>query len=616
MYISSISIVNFRKFGQTPFEMKFKAGLNILLGENNVGKTTILEAIALCLSIGDIDKPVSLSASDFNNPLAPIEIKLTFSGLSPEQEAACIVALSKIETGEPSASMTFIFELKGSRVLTTITCGENDSSKPSNEMMTYIHCNYLKAVRDVTLEFTPGFRNRIARILERRFNDLTETQVAEFVAIFNKANQEAKSFSIPIEKTGEANEEVKETEMYCPIDNLEKQANGIIQKLQFAGDDNAISLCFIEHELRRILRNVIAKLQTLNLELSLNGMGYNNLIYLAMLLTELDKGYDKHEYVCLIVEEPEAHLHPQLQKLLLEFFIQDFKHIQVILSSHSPIFVSDSVIDDLIVLTANKATDMCPTPLKDTGLSSEAKTFLRRFLDVSRAQLLFARNVVLVEGYSEAMLFKSFWNINHALPENKFHNQSIEVVNIEGVAFEYYVELVEKVFSRTGTKCVVMTDDDRGTGIDVPTNQKIIQETSLADAVDRFDITPLSSRYNKVKALIDGLKAKNMAIELCTSRKTLEVEIGLANSKQFAFLFKVAGESEEYWRAKDGKDVEIALDLWQRVRADKLAFAAKVMDEIDASGAPQMPEHFKKAFDFIGGTSVANGADAGTTENC
>ena len=607
MHISSIMIKNFRRFNQNPFCMDFNPGLNILIGENNVGKTTVLEAIALCLSIGDFDKPFALQPSDFHDQDLPIEVKLVFSDLNNSQEAAFHTALSSLNSGAPTVEFTFHFEIKGSRIIRSITCGQTDALKSSEEMLTYIHCNYLKAVRDVTLEFSPGFRNRIAKILERKFSVLSKARKEEFIEIFNEANTKAKSFSVPLSELGhtENHEDQVDNESaseYRPIEILESAANDIIHKLQFIGDDNDIYLCFIEHELRRILRNVIAKLQTLDLDLTLNGMGYNNLIYLAMLLTELEQGYEDHEYLCLIVEEPEAHLHPQLQKLLLEYFSQEFPNVQVFLSSHSPIFVSDSLLDNIIVMITADSGLINSVPLKSIGLSMETKSFLRRFLDVTRAQLFFARNIVFVEGYSEAMLFKAFWNEEYRDDEKAFHKQSIEVVNIQGIAFDYYVELIEKVYVTTGTKCVVITDDDRGTGNDVPDELKITQKTSLSDAVSRFDIAPLSARYQLLKKSIEALKEKGISIELCTARKTLEVEFGYANSENPELLAKVVGGSIDYWADSNKNINEVAIDIWLKVAKKKTSFALEILDEMGTDRKLVSPIHFKKAFDFIGGS--------------
>ena len=91
---------------------------------------------------------------------------------------------------------------------------------------------------------------------------------------------------------------------------------------------------------------------------------------------------------------------------------------------------------------------------------------------MTKSQFFFARKIVLVEGYTEAILFRAFWDNYYGNDNDRFHKQSIEVVNIANVAFRHYAELVAKIFRQTGTKCAVITDDDRGTGRDVPSAQK------------------------------------------------------------------------------------------------------------------------------------------------
>ena len=88
-------------------------------------------------------------------------------------------------------------------------------------------------------------------------------------------------------------------------------------------------------------------------ELFQNGLGYNNLLYMSTVLG--DMSLEKEEILCnlFLIEEPEAHLHPQLQNLIHNFFEESYKdssNIQVIYTSHSPTLVSRIAVDNINVL--------------------------------------------------------------------------------------------------------------------------------------------------------------------------------------------------------------------------------------------------------------------------
>jgi putative ATP-dependent endonuclease of the OLD family len=213
-------------------------------------------------------------------------------------------------------------------------------------------------------------------------------------------------------------------------------------------------LVFADPRFERIVATLRAMAGTLEpLELAENGLGYNNLLYIAVLVAALaDPG--EAALRLLLVEEPEAHLHPQLQDLLMRYVeAEGGGETQVVVTSHSPNLASAARVERVTVMVAQAPGEaVVARAARDVGLSDKQLAHLRRFLDVTKAALLFARGVVLVEGVAEQLLVIAR-RLGRPLPRH-----GAAVINIGGVAFDPFIELF--VPERLPYRCVVLSDGD------------------------------------------------------------------------------------------------------------------------------------------------------------
>lgn len=307
----------------------------------------------------------------------------------------------------------------------------------------------------------------------------------------------------------------------------------------------------LKNKIKELLR-VIQKL-----ELFQNGLGFNNIIYISTVLGDLleRKTTGSEIYLALLIEEPEAHLHPQLQNLLFSYFKQIQKNgIQVFITSHSPTITAKTDLDTISVMNNDNNGNINLIPFRNICFEDlKHKRYLQRFLDVTKSQLFFAEGIIFVEGLAEAILLSIFADI---LDKNLDKN-GIEVVNIGGVAFAPFAKLIESEHDTIGLKirCAIISDNDRTDG-------------SISDRAKK--LTKLRNCFLEVH-----LAERTFEFELLKSNEDLIMQI----YKQLHPQFEIKGSLEEKWNRlekglKSNKDKEelaqtLSIELEENMQSRK-----------------------------------------------
>ncbi len=172
-----------------------------------------------------------------------------------------------------------------------------------------------------------------------------------------------------------------------------------------------------------VLRMIIKYAVGIEVPATYNRLGYNNLIYMSLLLAKMQADsnitYMKRNAKVLsflAVEECEAHLHPAMQYKFLQF-LQDNKangHVrQIFMTSHSTQIASAVKLDDLICLTSPVLGQInvgYPRVIyrKDNADDMVSKQYVQRFLDATKADMFFANKLIFVEGVAEELLLPVF----------------------------------------------------------------------------------------------------------------------------------------------------------------------------------------------------------------
>lgn len=218
-----------------------------------------------------------------------------------------------------------------------------------------------------------------------------------------------------------------------------------------------------------------------------------------------------------------------------------------------------------------------PRAPKGFGLDKATLAHLRRFLDVTKAALLFARGVILVEGVAEQLLIPALAReLKRPLP-----TYGVTVVNVGGLAFRPFAELFGK--DRLPYPCAIISDADAPGGKPNP-----------ADLRDGDIMLSASARA------IAELQLKNVSVHL--ARKTFEWDLAAAGNaavmREALALIKPR-VAEALKRSLSGKDADTQAELlYEKVKDVKGPFAQALAQVVDSGVRLHIPDYIRGAITF------------------
>ena len=524
-------------------DLSFTKGLNVLIGENDSGKSAILEAIKMVLKTHAYERLMWVK-EDFYEGTDELRIELLIDGLTNSEAAHFTEWLGWTDGDSPRPILRLIYSVRlidDKPMTSEIRAGMDESGTAiDSQAREYLKVTFLKPLRDAENELTAKKYSRLSQILGGHDlfkkgaygKELFENYVAT-------ANQQIKQwFEDEVAEDGQ-------------LSNKE-QIKGVIDGFlgSFIQKDTASSFSISGSHIREILEKL-----SLNLDGTTRpGLGTMNRLYMAAELLHLQKPGWNGIKLCL-VEEEEAHLHPQAQMKVLET-IQKQKGTQFIITTHSPnlaskVVLSEDNLNQVVICKEGKVFPMGPTY---TQLDKSDYEFLDHFLDVTKANLFFAKGIILVEGWAEEIILPA---IAQGMGKDLTAHE-VSIINVGSTAYMRYAKIfMRQNLESMGCKVAIVTD------LDIRPN----------DENGRFDAAIEAEKRTNITAQVDTTNYPDVSWHIA---EHWTLEWCLNESGKFGDLFKEAVSKvhsrTDAFKKKDGqfKTEDFKAELANKLRKYKI----------------------------------------------
>ncbi|TBC89210.1 DUF2813 domain-containing protein (plasmid) [Rhizobium leguminosarum] len=459
MHISRVKIQNFANFQS----LDIRTGEDmVIVGENKVGKSNFLRAIQLILDPSLSERDRRLGLEHFWDGLGEqklgetVEVSIDLTEPTDDSRLLRYLADCVIDPGPPFVGrLTYRYQPKPDLGRAPVSMadyefiifgGEDPNNLYGSDLRRMIPMDVQGALRDAEKDLASWRSSPLRPLIESLIASLGQETRQEIQDLIDAAQ------AAVIER--------REIEATADLIN--------IRLIQMVGAQHAVplSLGLAPTRLDALLRGLRLLIDAGARSVSEASLGSANLIFLALKALELDRlvtdGERDHSFFA--VEEPEAHLHPHVQRLVYRHFFasqteqereSSARRQTTILTTHSPHIASVAPLESIVILRRDKRIGATTgVAAAQAPLTSEDVADLQRYIDVTRGELLFSRGVILVEGDAERFLVPAFADVLK-IPLDAL---GISVCSVAGTNFKPFVKLLAP--DGLNIPFVILTDRD------------------------------------------------------------------------------------------------------------------------------------------------------------